>query len=83
MATDEFGKRARREIRRQTRRIKKRNAQRAADDAAATTDTPQKTNYNLSQSVKWGNANQFDNDGNPPPRQQFPRFKPTPPEHMH
>ncbi|CAB4128998.1 hypothetical protein UFOVP111_127 [uncultured Caudovirales phage] len=65
MATDEFGERARREIRRQKRRINKRNAQRAADDAAATTDAPQQTNSNLSQQVQWGNSSQFDNDGNP------------------
>ena len=82
MATDEFGDRARREIRRQMRRMKKRDAQRAADAAAAAA-TPTNASRNLSNQVNWGNAGQFDNDGNPPLRQQFPRFKPTPPEHMH
>jgi uncharacterized protein YdhG (YjbR/CyaY superfamily) len=66
MATDEFGGRARREIRRQMRKIRKRNAQREADDAAAdAADTTEQVNPNLSQQVQWGNSNQFDNDGNP------------------
>lgn len=63
---DELGDRARREIRRQMRRMKKRDAQRAADDAAANAGGSTPTaNGNLSQKVNWGNANQFDNDGNP------------------
>jgi hypothetical protein len=51
-----------------------------------TEDGQEPVNGNVSNNqrrVGMGNANQFDNDGNPILRPQFPKFKATPPEFMH